>query len=149
MVEDIPFVQSVLFKSPYSGCSQFSGFAKPRAVGPVPGPPGPQGPPGPPGPEGPAGPQGEPGPAGPQGPPGTDAAGALIMTWGETPIGVINGSNHDFSSVNPYRAGLLAVYLNGLRQRRTADYSETGSQSFSFVNPPLPGDSLSIDYVQP
>ena len=27
MVENVPFVQSVLFKSPYSGCATFSGFA--------------------------------------------------------------------------------------------------------------------------
>ena len=39
MVEDIPFVQSVLFKSPYSGCQKFSGFTavapKPKALRPI------------------------------------------------------------------------------------------------------------------
>src|SRR5215472_16520501 len=91
MVEDVPFVQSVLFKSPYSGCAKFSGFAvAPKGAG-IPGPPGPQGPPGPIGPQGPPGeqgvqgpkgdpgvagppgPQGDPGPPGPQGPPATGA----------------------------------------------------------------------------
>lgn len=140
MVEDVPFLQSVLFKSPYSGCNKFSGFAAPKAPVGIPGPPGPQGPPGPPGPQG---------PVGPQGPPGTPAAGSLVMSWGETPTGTIDGANKTFTSAAAYRAGLLGVYLNGLRQRSGADYSETGTQSFQFINAPLPGDSIVIDYVQP
>jgi len=144
MVEDIPFVQSVLFKSPYSGCSRFSGFGVKAIAPPVPGPPGPQGPPGPMGPQGP---QGPPGPQGPQGPPGTGTG--AIQVWGETPAGAINGTNLNYTSANPYRPGLLAVYLNGLRLRRSADYTETGSQSFQFLNAPLSGDSLSVDYIQP
>jgi hypothetical protein len=71
------------------------------------------------------------------------------MVWGEIPVGAIDGSNLSFGTANAYRAGLLAVYLNGLRQRPGADYSETGTQSFAFLSAPLPGDSLSIDYVQP
>jgi len=156
VVEDVPFLQSVLFKSPYSGCNKFSGFAAPKAGAGIPGPPGPEGPPGPTGPQGPPGeqgPQGDPGvagppgPAGPQGPPGTDAAGALVMIWGETPGGAVNGSNTVFTTANPYR--LLAVYLNGLRQRPSADYSESSAQSFTFLTAPLSGDTISIDYVQP
>jgi hypothetical protein len=47
MVEDIPFVQSVLYQSPYSGCAQFSGFgAQAAAPSPVTAQPGPQGQPG-------------------------------------------------------------------------------------------------------
>jgi hypothetical protein len=71
------------------------------------------------------------------------------MTWGETPAGAIDGINKDYTSANAYRSGMLAVYLNGLRQRRSADYSESGTSAFQFVTAPLPGDSISIDYVQP
>jgi len=323
VVEDVPFLQSVLFKSPYSGCNKFSGFAAPKAGAGIPGPPGPEGPPGPTGPQGPpgeqgpkgdpgvagppgatgpAGPQGPAGPAGPQGPPGpsndatysfpenpptsvatgqpltvgvvfstsvnghltqisyyktsgetatsrqvgvwkadgtllysqtaTDTGfgwntvtlstpvaigsgntyyagyevaneggyggtgasypvtmgpltattgcyvyapfsfpsstygawyavnltfaapaggggAATIQTWGETPVGTIDGTNTTFTTANSYQTGLLAVYLNGLRQRRSADYSETTSTSFTFVTAPLSGDTISIDYVQP
>jgi hypothetical protein len=151
MVEDIPFVQSVLYKSPYSGCARFSGFGvKVAAAPPMPGPPGPQGPPGPAGPPGPQGPQGVPGPQGPQGPPGSGVGGTgTIQVWGETPTGAINGVNLTYTSANPYSPGLLAVFLNGLRLRRSADYNETGAQSFAFLTAPLVGDSLSIDYMQP
>lgn len=109
------------------------------------GQPGPQGPQGP---QGVQGPQGEKGDPGPQGPPGTSGA-ALKMVWGETPAGIINGTNLTFTSASPFSPGLLGVYLNGLRQRRPDDYAETGSQTFQFVSAPLPGDSLSIDYIQP
>jgi hypothetical protein len=90
------------------------------------------------------GPGGPPGPPGPAGPPGSG-----IEIWGETPIGTVNGINKNYTSAYPYRPNLCAVFLNGIRQRRIDDYTETGSQSFSFVNAPLPGDSLSIDYMQP
>ena len=71
------------------------------------------------------------------------------MVFGETPAGTIDGANKNYTSAYAYSANQLAVFLNGLRQRRTSDYTETGSQSFSFLNAPLPGDSLSIDYTQP
>lgn len=145
MVEDIPFVQSVLYKSPYSGCGSFSGFAKARGVVPVPipGPPGPMGPQGPVGPMGPQGPQG---PKGDQGPPGTGTGSALI--WNETPAGAIDGLNTAYSTANAYQAGCIAVYLNGLRQRPGAnnDYNETGSNTFAFVKAPYATDSISVDY---
>jgi hypothetical protein len=85
---------------------------------------------------------------GPQGPPGSGTGGGAT-TWGETPAGAIDGSNTAYTSAHPFTSGLLAVYLNGLRQRSPADYSETGTQSFQFVNAPLPGDIVSIDYIQP
>jgi hypothetical protein len=82
-----------------------------------------------------------------QGPPGP--SGALQMIFGETPSGTIDGVNTNYTSAYPYSPNTIAVFLNGLRLRRTNDYTETGSQSFRFVNSPLPGDSLSIDYLQP
>jgi hypothetical protein len=97
--------------------------------------------------QGPAGIQGAQGPPGPQGPPGSSGTGTN-QVWGETPAGTIDGSNVNYTSAHPYSPGLLAVFLNGLRQRRTGDYNETGSQSFQFIIAPLPGDSLSIDYTQ-
>jgi len=97
------------------------------------------------GPQGPPGPQG---PAGPQGPPGTSGS-AVKFVWGEIPTGAINGTNQVFTTASAYSPGLLAVFLNGMRQRHPADYSETGSQTFQFVAAPLSGDSISIDYTQP
>jgi len=71
------------------------------------------------------------------------------ITWGEIPSGAIDGINRIFTTAYSYAAGKLGVYLNGIRQRRPNDYSETGSQTFQFLNAPLTGDSLSVDYTQP
>ena len=126
----------------------------PGPAGPIgqTGPQGPQGntgPPGqdstvagPPGPQGPIGPQGNPGPQGPAGPSATST-----MIWGETPGGAINGVNTTFTSSRAYSSNSIAVFLNGLRQRRSSDYTETTNQSVTFLSAPLSGDSLSIDYA--
>ena len=82
-----------------------------------------------------------------QGPPGPP--GILQAVWGERPGGTIDGNNLAYTTANPYTAGLLGVYLNGLRLRPSADYTETGNQSFQLIDAPLPGDSLSIDYIKP
>jgi len=101
MVEDVPFVQTTLYKSPYSGCCKFSGFAKPVSAPPVQppiiiqGPPGPMGPPGNPGPPGAMGPTGERGSLwfDGSGPPGT-IAGALP---GDQYLDVNTGDVYQFS----------------------------------------------------
>jgi hypothetical protein len=77
---------------------------------------------------------------------GTPASGVFI--WGEIPTGAINGTNKNFTTINTYAAGQLAVYLNGVRQRRPDDYSETSSSAFQLVSAPLSGDLLSIDYMK-
>lgn len=79
--------------------------------------------------------------------PWTGITGKPNIIWGETPTGSINGINQNYTTASPYTAGLLAVFLNGLRLQRTNDYIETGSQSFQFVNAPLSGDSLIVDYM--
>lgn len=86
------------------------------------------------------------GPPGPQGPPGTGGGTAGVI--GETPGGAIDGSNTVFTSGSAYQALTLAVYLNGLRQRRTDDYTEASATSFTFALAPRSTDSISIDYYQ-
>lgn len=76
---------------------------------------------------------------------GTPSSG--ISIWGETPAGTINGTNKNFTTAYSYAAGQLAVYVNGVRQRRTDDYSETGVSTFQLVSAPLTGDLLSVDYI--
>src|SRR5215475_2781610 len=83
---------------------------------------------------------GLPGPPGPTGP-------LAQMTHGEIPFGLIDGLNNAYTSAAVYVPDSLAVFLNGLRQRRGDDYQETGTNSFSFLNAPITGDSLSIDYT--
>jgi hypothetical protein len=80
--------------------------------------------------------------------PPSGAGGTGTFIWGETPAGIIDGSNRLYNAAHPYTPGFLGVYLNGLRMRSPSDYSEVGNTTFQFINAPLPGDSLSIDYMQ-
>lgn len=66
---------------------------------------------------------------------------------GEVPSGAINGANTVFTLSATYQPGKLLVYLNGLRQKSGGvDYSETSSTTFTFVNPPVAGDLLLVDF---
>jgi hypothetical protein len=77
---------------------------------------------------------------------GGTVSGTLI--YGEVPAGTVDGANKNFTTANTYRPNLLSVFLNGVRQRRTNDYTETSNNSFSFVNAPASGDILSVDYME-
>jgi len=82
-------------------------------------------------------------------PEGGGAGGAGSGKYGETPSGLINGSNKDFTTAAGYVANTLMVYLNGLRQKRVDDYTETSSTTFQLVNAPPSGTTLTVDYMQP
>jgi hypothetical protein len=83
--------------------------------------------------------------------PAPPTAGSMDLSpliWGEIPGGNTNGINRTFTSAYPYNSNFFSVFLNGLRQRLSSDYTQTGSQSFQFLNAPGPGDTVSIDYAQ-
>lgn len=80
-----------------------------------------------------------PGPPGIQGPPGE---GAPIL--GETPSGLLNGTNTVFTTASAFQPNTTGVYLNGLRE---FNFVETSSQTITLADPPLPGDILRIDYI--
>jgi hypothetical protein len=87
------------------------------------------------------------GPEGPEGPAGT-FEGSANFVCGETPIGVLDGVNKVFTASSTFLSDTLEVYLNGLRQRQTADYDELSTTQFQFVLAPLASDSISIDYIK-
>jgi hypothetical protein len=81
------------------------------------------------------------------GPSGTVVPSGYVI--GEAAGGAIDGVNKVFSSANAFLASSLAVYLNGLRQRRVDDYNEIGATQFQFLLAPHVGDTISIDYLLP
>jgi hypothetical protein len=80
---------------------------------------------------------------GPAGPPG--AAGG--MNWVVNESHATNGTTTLFTTAQVFIAGSLIVYLNGLRQVKPNDYSETTTQSFTMTTPPLATDTLLVDYI--
>lgn len=77
---------------------------------------------------------------------GTPSSGVSI--YGEIPTGAINGTNKNFTTAFSYATNQLAVYVNGVRQRRANDYSETSATAFQLIVAPLTGDILSVDYIK-
>lgn len=68
--------------------------------------------------------------------------------YGEFPIGALDGVNTVFATIQPFLAGTLRVYYNGVRLHVgvTGDYVETSASSLTLAFPPRVGDTLLVDY---
>lgn len=67
---------------------------------------------------------------------------------GETPMGVIDGSNATFVSQFDFIPESVEVEINGLGQRRILDFNTSGTRLIIFSESPQAGDSVRIDYVR-
>jgi hypothetical protein len=66
----------------------------------------------------------------------------------EVPTGTVNGSNTAFTlSTAPREPDVVQVYLNGIRQRKTTDYSISGT-TITFVSAPVTDQSVYVEYFQ-
>ena len=68
----------------------------------------------------------------------------------QTPVETPNSVIVIFTLPNSdtYVSGLLRVFLDGLRQIKTTDYSETTSSTITMVTAPATGEVLRLDYVK-
>lgn len=71
-----------------------------------------------------------------------------VNAYNETPGGAINSSNKIFTTFYTYKPVTTRLFLNGLRQIDSVDYTESGASQITFTNAPLTGDNLIIDYVK-
>ena len=83
---------------------------------------------------------GPPGPAGPVGPPGP----AANLVWGETPTGTVDGANQTFFLAHTPLAG-ITLFVNGVEQRPSLDYTLSGSQ-ITFSVSPKTGETIVANY---
>lgn len=65
----------------------------------------------------------------------------------ETPSGAINGSNTSFTLANTPTVGTETVYLNGLEQNVTTDYTISGS-TITYLVAPIAGDIIRVSYLK-
>ncbi|MHA1437846.1 MAG: hypothetical protein ACTSPD_09715 [Promethearchaeota archaeon] len=77
----------------------------------------------------------------------SDAITEGDIITGETPSGLINGANAEYTLANTPVAGTVRVYLNGLRQEEGSgkDYQISGD-TITFETAPDTGDILLADY---
>jgi len=64
----------------------------------------------------------------------------------EVPAGLVNGSNKIFTTVKEYITSSTSVFLNGLKQKLSISYTETGANQITFDDAPITGDQIIIDY---
>jgi hypothetical protein len=79
------------------------------------------------------------------GPPGPGGSGAVIIGAPLTPAP--NGVTDVFTLPDVYIPGSTGVFINGLRQRRSVDYTESAAAQISFTSPPGTADNLQADYT--
>lgn len=79
---------------------------------------------------------------------GTNIVGGNSLISDEIPTGTINGTNKTFTTARGYVGATLEVFINGLKQRRGADFTETtpSSGTFTMDEAPLTGDSIFVNY---
>ena len=73
------------------------------------------------------------------------SAGAFYLR--ETPTGAVNGTNADFVISQAAYAGTLEVYLNGLLQEPTDDYTVSGT-TITMLAAPLTGDKVRVKFFK-
>jgi hypothetical protein len=84
-----------------------------------------------------------------------DSSESTGLAWGDTPetthvmsevpSGTVDSSNTDFTLSNTPATGSLRVYVNGVRQKVTDDYTLSGT-TVTFITAPETGDKILCDY---
>jgi hypothetical protein len=76
---------------------------------------------------------------------GSAGGGTTIFKQSETPIGLVNGVNAIFTTINSFST--IRVFLNGLGLKVNLDYAVSGLNTFTMQQPPVTGDILTVDYT--
>ena len=64
----------------------------------------------------------------------------------ELPSGVIDTANTIFTTAYPFST--IWVFLNGVKQTKTTDYTLNNQTGFTMIVPPTTGDLLVVDYIR-
>lgn len=75
--------------------------------------------------------------------------GGVVTVTGETPAGLVNGSNATFASLSPFVAGTVEVFANGLALRTPTDFVTSGTTAITLTSSPGTGESIRINYRVP
>ena len=59
---------------------------------------------------------------------------------------LVDGTRTEFSTPVEFETGTLEVHVNGVRQEPAVHFEEVGTTGFLMFEPPLPGDTLQLQY---
>jgi len=69
-----------------------------------------------------------------------------MSVYGETPSGLVNGSNTVFTTAHPYTTASTRVFVNGDRKHLTVDYTESAASQITFASAPASMSVILVDY---
>lgn len=75
-------------------------------------------------------------------------SGILLEEVNEALSGVIDNSNATFITSFNFEPSSTNVYINGIRQKKPTHYNTIGNNTVIFIDSPLVGDILEINYVK-
>jgi hypothetical protein len=79
---------------------------------------------------------------------GTGGGGSTFtQAPNEVPAGTLNGSNTIFTTLHSYVSGSTRLFINGVRQELSINYTESSPATLTLGTAPQPGDELVVDYV--
>lgn len=76
-----------------------------------------------------------------------DIRGGKIALINQTVTGDVNGINDEYTMSAEPTANSLVVFINGIRQRPTTDFTFSGT-TLTFTTPPETGDSIAVFGIQ-
>jgi hypothetical protein len=72
------------------------------------------------------------------------SSGSFVV--GETPLGLINGSNAIFSTSQNFVPESIQVFINGISQTNSIDYTTSGTNTINMNVSPIVGDYIRVNY---
>lgn len=74
----------------------------------------------------------------------TTSSGSFV--FGETPSGLVNGSNATYTTAQNFVAESVQVFINGVSQTSGVDYTTSGSTTITMNVSPVSGDYIRVNY---
>lgn len=86
---------------------------------------------------------------GPKGEKGDDGAGsAADFVFGETPAGLVNGSNATYTTAFDFEPETVIPSINGLEQKLGTHYITMGNNTIIFNDSPTTGEIITVTYIK-
>lgn len=79
-------------------------------------------------------------------PAGTGAS--LNIVYGETPAGLVNGSNATFTTAYDFVPEKVQVMINGIIQKPVAHYNTSGLRTITLSDSPNTGETILVTYIK-
>lgn len=80
------------------------------------------------------------------GPPGASSVTAQVV--GETPGGAVNGVNATFTTAFAFVPESVAVFMNGMMQKKIDEFNTSGSNTILLTFSPATGETILVNYLR-